>query len=434
MKYPGLLVFVFLFLTAGTLFSQGQKPEWRKRLDNYKIQPVLGVQMWGTYTIGEQSFNSETGAYEAVDDRFNAQIRRTRLGFKARPTENFSFVIVAAMDLVGRDGFSGGTGGANNGALPQFGLWNAWFQWRIKKGSEALNLVGGYMPPQFGRESITSALRVTSLEKSWSQRYIRGHLTGTNPGRALGFNLGGLLRSENSPVALSYDAGIFNPVSQAFSGNSTGRKNAPLLVGRVALHLGDPEFEKYTISHKINYMGQRKGLTLAVQGAAEGETDLFKANYAAGADLLFNWGNFNLDGEYAWMIREGVAEQEGLPARTFTTHSGAGHIRASYNIPVLGHYFLEPMVMLMQFSGEMEADKQADALRVKTPSGEESLWDAGVNFYIDPDFIVSLHYSHRMGDAGDAGPGATVNDYFYQKETGAIHRGDWVGAGLLVVF
>ena len=63
MKYPVLLVLVFMSLPTLVLFAQNQKPEWRKRLDNYKIQPVLGVQMWGTYTIGEQSFNSETGPY-----------------------------------------------------------------------------------------------------------------------------------------------------------------------------------------------------------------------------------------------------------------------------------------------------------------------------------------------------------------------------------
>lgn len=384
--------------------------------------------------MNEQVFNSTTSTYEAVDNRFNTQIRRTRLGFKAKPTENFSFLVIASLDVVGRDAYSGTVGGSNNGSSPQFGLWNAWFQWRLKKGSEAFNLIGGYMPPQFSRESITSALRVTSMEKSWSQRYIRGHLTGTNPGRALGVNLGGLLRRDNQNVALSYDLGLFNPVNHSLGGNSTGRKNSPLAVGRVALHFGDPEFTTYSINHKINYMGQRKGLTVAFQGAAEGETDLFRSNYAAGADILFNWGNFNLDGEWNWLSRTGAIEQEGIPAREFTVGEQTGHIRASYNIPFHSHYILEPAIMLMQYVGPMDAAEQAEALAVKSPSGKESTVDAGVNFYLDPNFVVSLHYSHHMGDAGDAGPGATVNDYFYQKETGAIHRGDWVGAGLVVLF
>ena len=438
MQIRNTRIFLFLISLIGittSLFSQNQAPEWRKRLENYKIQPVLAVQIWSSYTFGEKLYNAETGAYEAVDNRFNAQIRRTRLGFKAQPSENFSFQVVAALDLVGRDALTGHNGGTNNGALPQFGLWNAWFQWRVKKGSDALHLTGGYMPPPFSRESITSAMRVSSMEKAWSQRYVREQLTGANPGRAMGINLGGMVGKAEQGLAFSYDAGIFNPVFESYGGNSSGKKYAPLLATRLSLHLGDPEFKRYTLSRKINYFGERKGLTLSLQGAAQGETSVFTANYAAGADLLFNWGPLNLDAEWSLLQRNGqIQQEEGIPARKFEAQAQTGHVRLSYNIKAGKGYVLEPALMLMQFNGATDAAGQADAQKVRMASGREQAFDAGVNWYIDPDFKISLHYTRHTGTAGDAGAGATVNDYFYQKETGAIERGDWLGLGLVVLF
>ncbi|MCB0534290.1 MAG: hypothetical protein H6574_20680 [Lewinellaceae bacterium] len=428
------LLLAGLILIAGNLFSQNHAPEWRQRLKNYNIQPVLAVQAWSSYTIDEQVYNAEAEAYEPVDNRFNAQIRRTRIGFKAQPGENFSFQVIAALDLVGRDALTAHHGGTNNGSLPQFGLWNAWFQWRVLKGSEALYLTGGYMPPQFGRESITAALRVTSMEKAWSQRYVRGQLTGTNPGRATGVNLGGFFRKEQQPLAISYDLGLFNPVFESYSGNSSGARYAPLATGRVSLHLGDPEFKRYTMSRKINYMSERRGLTLSVQGATQGETDLFKANYAVGTDLLFNWGPVNLDAEWSWLRRDGETLPNGVPERPFTATGQTGHVRLSYNINVANHYIVEPVVMLMQYRGATDAQGQKDAQLVRMAAGREQAIDAGLNWYFDPNFVLMLHYTHHSGEPGAAGDGATVNDFFYQKETGPIQRGDWLGLGLTIFF
>lgn len=426
------LLLAGLSLLTGNLFSQSQKPEWRKRLESTKFQPVLAVQLWGSYTLDQKIYNSTTGAYELVDNRVNLQIRRTRLGFKARPGENFSFQVIAALDQVGRDALTAQHGGTNNGSTPQFGLWDAAFQWRIKPGSEALFLSGGYFRPPFGRESLTSGMQVSSLEKSWSQRYVRAQLTGTNPGRAMGLQFGGWLRKAQQPLAFSYDVGIFNPVFEAYGGNSSGRQFAPLLVSRLSLHLGDPEFTRYSQSHKLNYFGKRKGLTLSIQGATQGETSLFKANYALGADLLFNYGPLNLDAEWSLLRRKG--QMEGLNAPEFSANGQTGHVRLSYNLRAGQQYILEPVLMLMQFNGPVRADGQARAKAVGMASGRESTLDVGLNWHFGPDLKLMLHYTHYDGDAGAAGVGATVNDYFYQKETGPIQRGDWLGLGLTAIF
>jgi hypothetical protein len=428
----GFWLLLAFSLGAGSLFSQEQQPEWRQRLKTVKFQPVLAVQLWSSYTVDQKIYNAQTGDYEPVDDRFNLQIRRTRLGFKARPGENFSFQAIAALDLVGRDALTAQHGGANNGSTPEFGLWDAAFQWRIKPGSEAFYLSGGYFRPPFSRESLTSGMQVSSMEKSWSQRYVRAQLTGTNPGRAMGLQLGGLLHKAQQPLAFSYDLGIFNPVFEAYSGNSSGSRFSPLLVSRVSVHLGDPEFARYSQSHKLNYFGKRKGLTLSVQGAAQGETSLFRANYALGADVLFNYGPLNLDAEWSLLRRTGRRQE--VQAPEFSVSGQTGHLRLSYNIRAGGQYVLEPVLMLMQFDGPTHAADQAEAKTVGMASGRESALDVGLNWYFGPDLKLMLHYTHHNGDAGAAGAGATVNDFFYQKETGAIERGDWLGLGLVAIF
>ena len=184
--------FILLLCFSGSLSlsAQDHTTEWQKKLEDFKLKPSIGLQLWSSYTIGEEVYDKSLGKYKSVDDRLNFQIRRTRLGFSGQPYGHLLFKFDAALDLVGRDLLSGTEAGANNGASPQFRLWNAWLQWKIKKGSEKFNLVAGYLPPQIGRESITSALRSTSMEKSWSQNYLRRHLVGIGPGRAMGVNLG----------------------------------------------------------------------------------------------------------------------------------------------------------------------------------------------------------------------------------------------------
>ncbi|MEZ5058927.1 MAG: porin [Saprospiraceae bacterium] len=287
MRSLALLFALFLGL-AGSLNAQESEPSgWLKKLEKYKIQPSLGLQLWSSYTLGQKVYNTDSRAYEAVDDRINFQLRRTRIGLKGQPYEDLSFNFTVAIDLVGRDLLSGTEAGVNNGASPIFRLWNATVQWRMIPKSEKLNLVFGYMPPQIGRESITSAMRSNSMEKSWSQNYLRRHLTGIGPGRAMGANFGGLFYKEGNQLSMGYDLGFFTPQFESYGGNSVGNHFSVLSVGRLEFYLGDPESKKYTLGHKINYFGKRDGLTLALVGAHQGETDLFK-NEAVGFDFLWN--------------------------------------------------------------------------------------------------------------------------------------------------
>lgn len=378
-----------------------------------------------------QRYNAETGRYEAVDDRLNTQLRRTRISISGQPYENISFNLTGALDLVGRDLLSATEAGANNGASPTFRVWNAFVQWRLIPGKEYLYLTTGYMLPQIGRESIASALRVSSMEKSWSQNYLRTHLTGIGPGRAMGLNLGGLIPSRRPGLQFGYELGIFNPLFESLSGNSTGAHFSPLVVARAIVDIGDPESAQYSLSHKVNYFGKRKGLTLAIALAEQGRTDLFHNNRAAGAEVLLNYGPLNLDAEFYQLERSMEATEN---AASFTTRGETGYLRISYNIALPARLTLEPTAMYWFFSGPMTADEQAKALAVHSFAGQDESLDVGANLYFNPDLKISLHYTFRWGDAGAGGPGVDFNNYFRQAGLGAIRRGNWLGVGLIGIF
>ena len=393
------------------------------------------VQLWSLYSTGMEVYNKDTKQYEPVDDRFNLMLRRARLVVTGEPYNNLKYTVAFSYDQIGRDILSSDIGGANT-ATPSVGIWDAYFQWKVSK-NESLNLVGGWFRPQMQRESITSGWATNSFEKSMSQNYIRTHLVGTGPGRAMGVNLGGLTQWKIALVktaALNYNIGIFNPVATAYSGASAGKKYAPLVAGRVSLSLGNPEMTQYGIAYDINFFNKRKGGSLDFNFSTQGETDLFKASRAYGPGLLFNLGPLNLDGEWVWMEREGERKLIDGEVRSFTAKSATGHVRIGTNIPA-GRFVIEPVIMAMQFNGAMDAERQADAEAVKQSSGEETTFDVGLNWYLDNKKLkVMLHYTWRKGDAGEAGEGSQVNMYFNQSGLGAIHRGDWLGLGVNAIF
>lgn len=426
------IILVVLFFTLYlSLFSQAES--WKEKLPDFEIKPSINLQLWSSYTIGQEVYDEDTGQYNVVDDRLNFQLRRSRLGFKGQIYNNLKFNLTTAFDLVGRDVLSGTEAGSNNGSSPKLRLWNAYLQWKIIPGSEKLNLITGYFPVHIGRESITSAFRSTSMEKSWSQNYLRRHLTGIGPGRAIGANVGGLFLSESGNIHWGYNLGIFNPAFRDYNNNSVGDDYSPLLAGRLTVYIGDPEFRKFKIGHKVNYFGKRHGLSIALAGAHQGSSSLFKSNQAVGTDFLLNLGPLNIDGEWHYLLREGEASGNG-EIDTYGTRAGTGYLRTSYNLLLKHEFVLEPVAMIVRFNGAMDAEGQENAERLQAFAGEETIVDLGVNFYFNPDLKLSLHYTHRDGDAGTRGDGATFNNYFSQSGIGAIQRGDWLGLGVISIF
>lgn len=396
-------------------FSRGQVA-WLK--EKAGIEPFGMVQLWTTYTQGTEVYDTSSGAYIPVDNRLEITFRRARFGFKSNPYPGLRTFLAVAYELIGRDVYSGIISGTNNGARPALQIWDAFVQWQVFSSSEALYLTGGYFRPQISRESITSGWSVNSMDKAPTQVYIRQHLVGHNPGRAMGLNLGGLLANQH----LQYNVGVFTPLYHSLKGNSTGTDFSPLLTGRIAASLGDPEQERYGINYDINYFGNRKGLTLAFAGAWQGPTALFEENYALSADLLLNWGALNLDGEWNWMWRD-------------EARAASGHIRAGFNLPMKGKSVLEPVLMTALFQGATAGPEQAAAADAGMPSGTDQTFSGGLNWYLNQKKLkVLLHYTWYRGEAGDAGEGAGVNQYFFQAPVGPIRRGNWLGLGLNAIF
>ncbi len=418
------LTLAILLCVIGQLQAQEEQSLFLKRLEGYNIQPILAAQLWASYTTDAQLWDADKGSYEDVDDRLNFQVRRIRMGFKAQPYENFNVKVVGAYDLVGRDILAGPTGGQNNGAFPAFGLWEAYFQWRLQKGSEAFNIVGGYFTPQFGRESFTSAFLVPSFGKAWSQNYMRRHLVGRGPGRTMGINLGGLWMNEKENLSFKYNLGVHNPAFSDANGHSIGAAASPLAIARLAVSFGNPEQKKYGLGGKINYFGKRRGLTIGANVAQQGETDFFKSNAAVGVDLLFNWDNLNIDLERSFLSREGA---------DFIYRSETLHARASYNLIVDKKFILEPSVMAMFFTGATDATEQAQAISVGSSSGTDASYEVVLNLYItEAKMKVSLGYTMRDGEVGEVGAGKNVNQLYFGAQGEAIRRGNWLGLGLMV--
>ncbi|MCC6725267.1 MAG: hypothetical protein IT258_12220, partial [Saprospiraceae bacterium] len=398
---------------------------WLPKNSKYVPDVKAFVQLWAIQSTGMEVYNTTSKKYEAVDDRFNVSLRRARVAFSGEPYSGLRYNVALMYDQIGRDILASGVGGFNK-ADPTVGILDAFVQWRIGK-TDALNLVGGWFRPQVQRESITSGWATNSFEKSMSQNYLRSHLVGTGLGRAAGLNLGGVLTK--GKLSLNYNFGVFNPVNASLSGGSVGGKYAPLLAGRASLSIGDPEFQKYGISYDVNFFNKRKGISLDFNASRQGETEQFLSSTAIGPGLLLNWGPLNLDGEWMFLEREG---RDSLGS--FTAKEGTGHLRLGVNVPT-GKFVLEPVFMVMQFKGGMDAKEQAMASALKMSAGEETTFDAGVNWYLDgKNLKLALHYTWRSGDAGAAGDGSQVNAFFSQSGVGAIRRGNWLGLGLNAIF
>jgi hypothetical protein len=427
LRFAGVLCFLFIGIASPAQPDSIRRTPWLQRKPGAELKLSAMLQFWTTYTMGQEIFDADLKTYLPVEDRLNAYFRRARVLLRGEPYEGLNYYLALHFDQAGHDLLSA-TQGPNNAAEPAVGVWDAFVQWRLPFAGDALHLTGGWFRPQFQRESITPAWSVASMEKSTSQNYVRQHLTGRGPGRAAGLNIGGMVKGER--VSLLYNAGLFNPLLTGLGGNSVGIKYAPLLTGRVSLSLGDPEMERYAIAYTTQYFGERKGISFDFNLARQGQTDQFESAVAFGPGFLFNYGPWNLDGEWIWMQRNGHSAGD----RFFSARAASGHVRFGYNIPA-GRFLLQPAGMLMLFDGAMDAAGQADARALKLSAGTEHSIDFGLNWYLNRrDLAIQLHYTMHRGDAGAAEDGSTVNAFFNQATIGAIRRGNWIGLGFNAVF
>lgn len=423
-----LPVLSLFLLSIGGLRAQPDSTGFARLLSDYRIKASVGLQLWATYSQGMQVFDEEHNAFQAVDNRLNVQLRRSRFSLSGQPYENLKFKVTAALDLVGHDVLAATEAGGNNGPSPGFRLWNATLQWRLLPASEGVYFTAGYFVQPIGRESTTSALRSNSFEKAWSQNYLRRHLTGIGPGRAMGLMVGGQFSNAELNRHFVYEVAIQTPVHAALGGNSTGVSASPLLTGRITLQLGDPESPTYTTGRKINYFGKRRGVSLGVAYARQGTTELFLENTSAGMELLWNNDHFHLDGDFFWLDRSRGADADRLESQSTT-----GNLRLGKNIRLPRRVTVEPVVSYWWFRGAMTEAEIAAAKSLETFSGSDDGLDIGLNLYLNPNVKFSLFYARRSGGAGEGHPTAINNNFFRQSGVGSVRRGSYWGTGWVVI-
>jgi hypothetical protein len=390
-----------LLLVLAPSFVFAQENYWIKTDSLFKyVQPVASLQFWSTYTMGEKAQLVDGGPMEAMQDRLNFMVRRARIGFKGKPYKKLSYAVMIQYDNMGKDRFSGVRGSTNTG---QLGILDVYATWRISK-SDLASVTVGYFHPQISRECVTGDLLVNSFDKAPTQGYIRQHITGKSYGRATGVNLGGL--TNKHLVTIEYNVGIFNnnTTSEEFT-ETSGRYWSPLLVDRVTFTIGDTERKSYAINYDANnYYSKRKGVTVGVNSSMQSKTDLFTSNYAGGFDVLCNYNNWNIDGEWMYMERHTEGQIYDMKA---------GHVRAGYNIIVKNKIFLEPCFMVSMFNGDPGAQF----------SGEDRLYDVGVNWYLNKKSCkLSLHYMKQEGKGDNT---------YTDEET--FRKGDFAGLAFVLL-
>ena len=414
-RFSTLICLLFL---ATIPCLQAQESEQPKLV----IKPTLAMQLWSTFTDGQQLFNTDIEQFEPVDNRLNFSLHRTRAGIKGSYGDRWIYDFTTSLDFVGQDVLSGNVGAFNNTASPKFRIWNALVQYKLSEKTEGLYWTLGYFSPLISRESSTSPFNVGSFQKAWSQNYIRRHVSGTGPGRIVGTNFGGLFKAENNKLAFDYNLGLWNPRLIGFSGNSAGIIFSPLLTFRLAVHIGDAESNKYSRGLTFNHKGQRNGVTLAVSGSHQGTSDLWDSNTSFGVDLLANFGPLNISGEWMQLERE-LADIE--------TSVNTGFIKAGYYLPLDNGRMLEPVLAYVFLDGATDARGQEDAASLGAFAGTDNYFEITLNYYASSKVRFSLGYTFRNGDEGAISPTEINNNFLQQGSVGTIQRGNYLGFGLL---
>ncbi len=362
-------ILLFLISIPSVLFSQFKIDLGEGR----ELAITQAVQVWDIASF-------QMNAPDAIDKRNDVYFRRGRLGLEGKLRSDMSFNLSIAYDGIGKDPYTPTAGTANAGDNRDLYVWEASWIWSF---SPELNLVFGYFRPQVGKEQMGSEFYVISLDKSLADIQPRQHLLARSTGRETGFNLGGL--SLQDGWSFNYNIGMFDPSNKSIIGNGT--KWAPLVTGRVAVSIGDPEMNQYKISYAQTYYGKRHGTTIGINAARQGITEIFSANSLYGADILSNCGAFDFNAEYDWMYRSTI-----LPAgRVNPTTDKVFSIKAGYIIPLPDGKALEPALM---YAGERaQKTGAAPATNGFTGSTSRDLYDVGLNWLINNDkFKINLHY------------------------------------------
>ena len=372
----------------------------------FEIKPVVGFQIWSTLSEGTSFIDPESGTPVDVDSRLGFQLHRSRLGLKGSVGDRVKFAFIAANDFLGKDFLDGTVGAPNNTASPRFRLWNAHIDYDLDPNSDLLNLRVGYFVIPISRESSTSPFNVLASEKSWSQNYIRRHMTNNGPGRTAGVSIGGFKVFKENTFALSYDVGVFNSRLGDFNTNSAGTQASNVVAGRVTLQFGESESKSYLDGAKQVSFVKRKGLTIGLSQAVQGATDFYDGNNLSAVDWLLQWDHFIVTGEWAFLGRN---------IYDISTTARAGFVRGAYVVPLKNDKFFSVALGYTFLNGGTDQLEVAQANEVLAFSGQDRYTEATLNYYMTKKSRFTLSHTWRSGSSGDAQPEEINNNYFQQS-------------------
>ncbi len=335
------------------------------------FKPIVGVQTWATYTMGEEKNGTEYA------DRADVSFRRLRFGATGNPFSWLKYAVELNADRLGEDSYA-----ATKGSYSGLGIWKAYITAKLLKDSEFLNLEAGYFWAAIGRESSTSPWAVASFDKTRSSWFLRSFNTGAGNGIISGLALAGIKNYDN--FGIGYRIGTYEPSTYASS-----KYGNRLYTGRFMLSFGDPEQKTYKYTLSGNQWRKRNGITIGFGGATMSNgyitTDTyFDKSNSYGADILINLSGLRIDGEYYKMNRTmtGADDFDGKEMR----------VCLAYNF-VVGKRYLEPTITYDKYEGEGNST-------LFKHIGRDETFDIGVNYYISKaNLKLALHYVAQGGSA-----------------------------------
>jgi hypothetical protein len=371
-------IFVPVFLVTLTLNAQETeyklltiKSSFQEVNKAKMFKPVVGLETWATYSMGEEK-NGTTYA-----NRGDVSFRRFRFGASGEPYSWLKYYFQLNLDRLGEDPYA-----STKGSYSGLGIWNANITVKLIQNSELLHIEAGYFWAAISREFNTSSWAVGSLDKMRSVWYLRNFVTGRGNGIESGIALGGLKNFDR--FGISYRLGSYEPALYQSS-----KYGSRLYTGRIMFSFGDPEQTSYKYMLSGNQWRKRNGVTLGLGGSTQANGALTDSTYfdhssAYGADILVNYKGLRIDGEY-FLLNRNAEDIEDFDGTEY-------HIRVGYSFIINGKY-IEPVVTYSQFEGEGNST-------LYSYIGNDDTLDVGVNWYINKEKLkLALHYVMQEGSA-----------------------------------
>lgn len=374
-----LVLFIFLVISGGVTFAQDSTLQeltkghaTRIIFDEDKYLDVnLYLQWWNVVTLDY--------AGQDLSPRYDMFIRRGRLGVQGKIAKKVFYQTSFAYDGVGKDSLTQAAGIPNQEDNTTFfprDIFIAYFAHPL------LNITVGYFRPKAGKESIYSSSFGISQEKSWASFQPRIHILGRGIGRETGINIGGLYTRDKSGVL--YDIGIFDPNHPLIIGDNSIW--SPMFSGRVVAYIGDPEYKEYPVAYKQSGYGERKGLSVGVNGTYQKETVRFKNNSLLGVDAQLNYKSIDFLVEYNWLLRD--SKRDGMS--DITTSDEFLTLKLASNFKLKNETILQPTIM---YSNVMVDPMFTNHLNPYTEAISQDVIGVGMNWLIHYDKLkLGLHY------------------------------------------